>query len=128
MMKNILHIKLSSGEEILTEIVETLDDRIVTVKSLGISSIEDDNMRYYLFRPFMLYQVDPENHITINKDHIGASGVPSEILLKQYNKWWDLSLKAGKKDSSDIAKERGLGTYYSADSDGIIRLDKNRFN
>ena len=67
-MNEIKHFKLSNGEEIVCDVIEWPDvdgdspDIVVrnALKLLRLELLNEDNIRYYQFRPWMVYQDDPE--------------------------------------------------------------------
>jgi hypothetical protein len=93
-MNEIKHFKLSNGEEIVCDVVEWPDPdgdspdlvvrnsyKIVTTFIKG-----NDGARFYQFRPWMIYQDDPEMFQVINCNHIIGEANPPTELIEQYCK------------------------------------------
>ena len=79
------HLKLSTGEEVLAEIIEETDYDLVVKRALRLQTdIDDDRTRYHSFRPFMTYQDDPEIYSLIKTLHVVAITFPAPAMLKQY--------------------------------------------
>ena len=82
--------KLSSGEEIIAEVIdepEGDDYNIVIRRAMIIHKVEDkQNIRYYSFRPWMTYQLDKDYLQLLNYNHIIGEAKPDELLLEQYMK------------------------------------------
>ena len=79
------HLKLSTGEEVLAEIIEETDYDLVVKRALRLQTdIDNDRTRYHSFRPFMTYQDDPEIYSLIKTLHVVAITFPAPAMLKQY--------------------------------------------
>lgn len=79
------HLKLSTGEEVLAEIIEETDYDLVVKRALRLQTdIDNDRTRYHSFRPFMTYQDDPEIYSLIKTLHVVAITYPAPAMLKQY--------------------------------------------
>jgi hypothetical protein len=79
------HLKLSTGEEVLAEIIEETDYDLVVKRALRLQTdIDDDRTRYHSFRPFMTYQDDPDIYSLIKTLHVVAITFPAPAMLKQY--------------------------------------------
>ena len=92
-MNDIKQFKLTSGEEIVCQILEWPDEEqesvdVIVRNSYKIStaSIGPDGIKYYQFRPWLIYQDEPEQFQIINANHIVGEAIPSSLLLEQYNK------------------------------------------
>lgn len=84
-MINIKQFKLSSGEEIVCEVVATPEGEIVARKVIEVdSTVLDDGNRIYVMRPWMLYVDDLETITTISTANIVGSSNPSRELVNQY--------------------------------------------
>ena len=86
-MNDIKQFKLSSGEEIVCDVIEWQDDtegdpnivirNCYALKQLGVK----EGVKYYQFRPWMVFQNDPEYFQVLNSDHIiGEANPPTELL------------------------------------------------
>jgi len=79
------HLKLSTGEEVLAEIIEETEYDLVVKRALRLQTdIANDRTRYHSFRPFMTYQDDPEIYSLIKTLHVVAITYPAPAMLKQY--------------------------------------------
>ena len=82
-------LKLANGEEILCEIVQWAegdDFEILVRKAMRLIMMESsDGMKYYAFRPWMVYQENGEDLLIINSSHIVGMGFPTRTLLVQYH-------------------------------------------
>lgn len=79
------HLKLSTGEEVLAEIIEETEYDLVVKRALRLQTdIANDRTRYHSFRPFMTYQDDPEIYSLIKTLHVVAITYPAPAMLRQY--------------------------------------------
>lgn len=79
------HLKLSTGEEVLAEIIEETEYDLVVKRALRLQTdVANDRTRYHSFRPFMTYQDDPEIYSLIKTLHVVAITYPAPAMLKQY--------------------------------------------
>jgi len=79
------HLKLSTGEEVLAEIIEETEYDLVVKRALKLQTdIANDRTRYHSFRPFMTYQDDPEIYSLIKTLHVVAITYPAPAMLRQY--------------------------------------------
>jgi len=79
------HLKLSTGEEVLAEIIEETDYDLVVKRALRLQTdVDDQRTRYHSFRPFMTYQDDPDTYSLIKTLHVVAITFPAPAMLKQY--------------------------------------------
>lgn len=86
-MKDIKQLKMTSGEEIVCEIVEWPDEDetdVVVKNSYKIYEMIMGENKYYQFRPWMIYQDNNEYFQIININHIIGEAKPSESLLIHY--------------------------------------------
>lgn len=88
MAYDVKQFKLTSGDEIICEVVEWATEQysdIVTRRCFQINTAFDkDGIRFYSFRPYMALQEGPEMYITMNNNHIISEGNPDETLVKHY--------------------------------------------
>ena len=91
--KSYIHFKLTSGEEVLCEIVsepEGEDMYVVVRNAMKVSSQEQmvngEGYRYYGFRPWMLFHNKIEQLQLINFTQIAGEAKPDETLLAHYLK------------------------------------------
>jgi hypothetical protein len=85
----IKQFKLANGEEILCEVLqwEDADDiEILARKAMRLVMMENqEGVKYYAFRPWMVYQENNDDLIIINTTHIVGMGFPTRSLLIQYD-------------------------------------------
>ena len=85
----IKQFKLSNGDEVICEVVTWPSDgqeEVIIKKSLKIAVAEDfkENIRYYSFKPWMVFSEDPEMLSSLNPFHIVGEGNPTDELLQNY--------------------------------------------
>ena len=97
--------KLSSGEEIITLVVEWPDEDsldIVIRNPLKIHSmIGPDGNFYHQLKPFMVYQFAEDNLMILNSSTIIAEGNPNKIVTKQYDRVMKDLLKKDEEPEED---------------------------
>ena len=132
-MNEIKHFKLTNGEEIVCDVVEWPDedgdspDIVVRNAFKIIQSGTDrvEGIRYYQFRPWMVYQDEPEMFQILNGNHIIGEANPPESLLEQYLKIIDADVMT----SDDIEKRLAeyvdeVANLINGDSDVISKIVK----
>jgi len=81
--------KTTSGEEVVCEVVQWNDGyetEILIRKAMKLVLQETtDGIKYFSFRPWMVYQEHPDDIIILNLNSIVGIGFPPETLLVQYN-------------------------------------------
>jgi hypothetical protein len=81
--------KLTSGEEIVCEVMEWNDEADVEIlvrKAMRLTLMEmGDGTKFYSFRPWMVYQEHPEDILILNINTVVGIGFPPDSLLKQYH-------------------------------------------
>ena len=89
MEDEVRQLKLANGEEILCEVMqwsEGDDFEILVRKAMRLIMMENgEGMKYYAFRPWMVYQESGEDLLIINSSHIVGMGFPTRTLMVQYN-------------------------------------------
>jgi hypothetical protein len=88
-MNNIKQFKLSSGEEIVCEVVEWANEDepdLVVRNSFKLLAYTNPSTstKYYTFAPWMIFQDQQDMLQIINSVHIIAEANPSAKLLEQY--------------------------------------------
>lgn len=84
-------LKLTNGDELVCEIMDygEDDEHMMAVRNpFRLVAMEStrENVRYYAFRPFMLYQGDG-NHVQIlNPGHVVSECTPTRELIEEYTK------------------------------------------
>ena len=85
----IRQFKLASGEEIVCEIMQWHNEEeleIVVRKPMKLVMGEmETGVRFYSFRPWMVYQENPEDFIILNGHHVIGIAFPPDSLIKQYD-------------------------------------------
>ena len=97
--------KLSSGEEIVTLVMEWPDEDsldIVIRNPLKIHSmVGPDGNFYHQLKPFMVYQFAEDNLMILNSSTIIAEGNPNKIVTKQYDRVMKDLLKKDEEPEED---------------------------
>jgi len=84
-LKQVKQLKLSTGEEIMCEILEEDDYDLIIRNPLTIQFAQaEDGQRMWSFRLFMCYQDDPDRFILLKLDKIVSIANPVDEILKQY--------------------------------------------
>lgn len=147
MMFDVKQFILNSGEEVMCEVLEWVEEghkEIIVKNAMCIALVNTSRDSYYSFRPWVHYAEGPDEYIIINTDHVVATASPNHLLLHQYQKAvQDMhythserirefkqetarSLKeAGEvieKLMSDKIHQRKNNTTDSADSSNIIKF------
>jgi len=81
--------KLSSGDEIVCEVIQwqNEDEMELVVRTpmrIGFTEIMG-GMKYYSFRPWMIYQETDTELMVLNANHVVGIAQPQETLVWQYN-------------------------------------------
>ena len=84
----IRQFKLANGDEVVCEIVQWNNEEeleLVTRKVMKLVQSEANGQKYFVFRPWMIYQESLDEFIILNGNHVVGIGFPTEPLLYQYN-------------------------------------------
>lgn len=103
-----MQFKLTSGEEILCQVLEDDEDdvNIVVRQTMEIIAAENfSGMRFYTFRPWMTYQVNSEYMQLVNTSHIVGEAKPDKLLLQQYLKVVEDAEKDVKEKEVEFEKK-----------------------
>ena len=112
--------KLTNGDEIVCEIMEDLELDLVIRFALRLTTVSsEDNKIYYIFKPFMIYQTNQNNVITLNTSHIMGAAIPDDDLLPQYFSAVDML----KRDTSDRKVEEETDALFD---ELFSRLDSDQ--
>ena len=89
MIENLKQFKLSNDDEIICEVVQWNDednDAIIVRGVLRVINVEDfaKSIRFYAFRPWMMFSEAPHELHTMNASHIIAEVNPSKEICKHY--------------------------------------------
>ena len=83
--------KLTSGEEIVAEILQWNEEvhgslEIVIRKAMRLKLVEtEEGIKYYSFRPWMVYQEHPEDILILNGNNVIGIAFPPDTLVLQYD-------------------------------------------
>lgn len=130
-MNDIKQFKLTSGEEIICDVLEYPDDdedvADIVVKNAYVIFMygqTPDGTRTYSMRPWMMMQDDPDNMMVLNSNHVVGEANPSEKLIEHYAKvvMHDHSPESNADDLAErlanyIRQLREGGNDPSSDSD-----------
>jgi hypothetical protein len=86
---NIKQFKVSSGEELICEVIEWPEegcDEIIVKNIMEIMEHYDkrDNNFYYMFKPWIHYQENNLDVILLSSKHVIATSNPNYMLEQQY--------------------------------------------
>jgi hypothetical protein len=82
---DVKHLKLTTGEEVLCEILEENDYDLVIRRALRLhTEVNEKRQRFHSFRPFMTYQDDPDVYTLVKAIHVVAVTFPAPAMIKQY--------------------------------------------
>lgn len=125
--EDIKQFKLTNDDEILCEVLNWDDDEgsVLIRGALRIINIEDygRGMRFYAFRPWVLFQDDPSEISIINTSHIIAEASPSKEILKHYGNTLKEIRKQTKaqKSKKDIPLEQVAAKMDEMDEEDFER-------
>lgn len=125
----IRQFKLASGEEIVCEIIQWSNEEeleLVVRKAMKLVMGEmETGVRYYSFRPWMVYQENPEDFVILNGNHVVGIGYPPESLISQYDEAVDEMAKMHQQRQEEYRQSKG-SEYKSVDE--INKMTKNLLN
>ena len=88
-MKNVKHIKLVTGEELICELVEDDEREIIVRNALKMVSHMRDGYKFYTFKNFMIYQDRPNSLQIIRAQHVVSYAIPPADLIEE----WEIGLR-----------------------------------
>lgn len=101
MMSEIKQFKLTTGEEIICDVVEwpdvnddSLDVVIRNVYKIVMHTETEDNIRIYALRPWMILQEGGDVYQTLNINHVVGEANPTQKMLEQYTKVLQVSVES----------------------------------
>ena len=125
----IRQFKLASGEEVVCEIIQWHNEEeleLVVRKAMKLVMGEmETGVRYYSFRPWMVYQENPEDFIVLNGNHVVGIGYPTASLIDQYHEAVTDMAKMYESRQEEYRKKSG-DEYKSVDD--INKMTKNLLN
>lgn len=150
----IRQFKLASGEEVVCQIIqwhneEELEIVVRKPMKLVMGEMAETGVRYYSFRPWMVYQENPEDLIVLNGHHVIGIGFPPKTLIAQYdeavdemaqmNKQREIEYEEAHPTSKDIenitkkvkASAKGIEDYLTllkndSDFSNVIQFDPKK--
>jgi hypothetical protein len=107
-MNEIKHFKLSNGDEIVCDVVEwpdaDADSPDIVIRNafkIVTAGTKGNGIRYYQFKPWMIYQDEPDMFQVINGNHIIGEANPPTLLIEQY---WKV-VSAEELTDQDVEKK-----------------------
>lgn len=122
---SIKQFRLSNGDEIICEVIawpSEDQEELIIKRSLKVSISEDfeNNTRYYSFKPWLVFQDDPDAIQSVNPYHIVVEANPSKELMSNYVKTLESLEEFGE---SDLTPEEA--DYLDKVLDKIREIDDN---
>jgi len=108
--EEIIQLKLSSGEEVLCEIIQWDDQHNATIlvkNAFEIVFLQSPTgaMRLCTLRPFMVGQIEEGYNIALNGDLIVSQASPTREILNNYRDTLDEYLKFNEGPTDEELKE-----------------------
>lgn len=144
MNKAYQQFKLQSGEEIICEVVEWQSyetdeetwDVVVVKHAFTLYATVDfaRGIRYYTFKPFMMYQEKPDQKITIAAQHITSMAEPHPYIVGQWMEFIDNLARIAAEETAHVDPldtkmdelEEALRNMSDSDKIKIIDFRGNR--
>lgn len=82
----IKQIRLSTGDEILCEVIEDGEFEVIIRNSLKLIQRTHNGMKFYTFKNFMVYQDRPDSIQIIRADHVVSYANPPEDLVEEWRR------------------------------------------
>ena len=106
----IKHLKLTTGDELLCEVLSDDEFEVPVRNALRLVSKIQDGYNFYTFKNFMVYQDRRESVQVIRTDHIVSYANPPEDLIDEWKRaleemYADREMEDGPDEFPDI---RGL--------------------
>lgn len=136
--------KLSNGDELIAEIVDEPNQdevNLVIRDAMQISRVDDrdEGYRYYMFKPWMTYQIKEGYFQLLNYTHIIGEAKPEPIMFGQYRKALMMESDVQKKRDADLKEtvREVEEMLYDSELDGmgdsdtpsnVIRFDKDKMH
>jgi len=130
--EDIKQFKLANGDEIVCEIIQYPDEESADLvvrnsyRIMMMASAPNGN-HYYAFRPWMIYQDDPEMYQIVNVNHIVGEATPSQTVLDYYFKNVNFDDEAAE-EASEKLKEFLQGLIDEAQHSLAEPLDSDNPN
>ena len=83
---NFKQFKLTNGEEIIADVLESEEDILIIRAAMKIVEVEhlEEGYSYFAFRPFISFQDSVDTLQLLGSQHIITETTPSHNLLKHY--------------------------------------------
>lgn len=121
--------KLTSGEEIVCEVLQWDDNteiEIVVKKAMRLVMQESvDGVKYYSFRPWMVYQESADDILVINGNQVVGIGFPPDTLLVQYFEAVEEMHRMNLDRETEYNKSFSTKSSAKKDMDKLDRYLKN---
>ena len=118
---DIKQFKLSNDDDVICEVLhwDEEDDAIIVRGALKIINVEDFSrgVRFYAFRPWMVFQDNPEELSTINSGHVVSMCTPSKEVLGHYAGTLDQIKKQLKIKKRDLPLDSVASKMEEMDED-----------
>lgn len=87
-MKSFKQFKLTNGDEIVADIVDSQEDLLIIRAAMKIVETEhfEDGMSYFALRPYVAFQDSLDQLQLLNTKHIIAENQPSRYIMRHYAK------------------------------------------
>ena len=106
--------KLVNGEEVVCEIIQWHNEEeleLVVRKAMKLDSGNtEEGSRYYAFRPWMVYQEDPDELLVINGHHVIGIGFPTPQLIDQFDEAVDDMARMCEERKKEYEERKGLSS------------------
>lgn len=107
-MSNVVQLKLSSGDEIICEVMEWPDpngnEMIIRNAMTMTYSFDVDNEQMFGLRPWFTMVENENEYIIINVNHVTGTARPSATYFKEYRSALNHMHEMGKKRSLNMIK------------------------
>ena len=115
----IKQLKLTTGDEVVCEVLEDDEFEIPVRNALRLISKELDGYKYYTFKNFMVYQDRPESVSVIRAEHIVSYANPPEDLQLE----WEKALEEMYAETSRQSHEHEMEMRDSGSN--VVNFPKN---
>jgi hypothetical protein len=82
--------KLTNGDEMVCELIDADEEiaDIIVRRAMKIVTTDDleDNVRYYTLKPWISFQDDSTDLVSLNSVHIISESTPSATMMEHYSK------------------------------------------
>ncbi len=127
-------LKLTSGHEIVCEVIEWPDEEdyeIITRNVLSIVIVEMEGERRYTFRPFLQYCESNDEIIILNINHVMTINRPNFLLVNDYklacsqmHEAMDIRYKHFERERQKEILKKNINSGSTKDSDSTLNILK----